>query len=89
MATLARVFRSGDKVPSLARFSRPEQRPKGANNGGVRGTSHFGAELPQEVAHRVLDGAAVLDEELGVELGVVEAHLGKVTQPGLILRYRA
>ena len=49
------------------------------------GTSHFGAQLPQEVAHRVLDGAAVLDEELGVELGVGEAHLGKVTQPGLVL----
>merc|ERR1719424_2130164 len=50
--------------------------------------SHFGAQLSQEVAHRVLDRAAVLDEELGVELGVGEAHLGEVTQPGLVLRRR-
>eukprot|EP00964_Phaeocystis_antarctica_P111505 scaffold75858_cov62-Phaeocystis_antarctica.AAC.2 len=62
---------------------------RGEAHGAARppsAASHLGAQLSQEVAHRVLDRAAILDEELGVELGVGKAHLGEVTQPGLVLR---
>jgi len=65
---------------------------RGEAHGAARppsAASHFGAQLSQEVAHRVLDRSPVLDEELGVELGVGEAHLGEVTQPGLVLRREA